>query len=183
MILVQVNESTAARRTVMFQLVDATDGITPETGEAGGQPQISVNGGAWTNTGIGVLSSIGNGRYTAILTQAIVQSAGTLIRTRYKSANTAECPGESVQVVGFDPTTDWATEDEISAVVEALEVDGVPLLISLAAIMAVLLNVADPSSTGVNFRNRADTADLVEILLGTTRGERTTSTINEEAVG
>jgi hypothetical protein len=102
-LLVHANEATAAQRRVYFHLVDATDGITAETGEAGGQPQISSDGGAWTNTGIGTLSAIGNGRYYADLTQTAVQTAGTQIETRYKSANTAECPGDSVQVVAFDP--------------------------------------------------------------------------------
>lgn len=102
-ILVQANVSTAARRYAYFHLVDVSDGISAETGEAGGQPQISTNGAAFTNTGIGVLSHLGNGRYYAELTQAAVQTAGDLIETRYKSANTAECPGDSIQVVGFDP--------------------------------------------------------------------------------
>lgn len=101
--LIKANESTAARRYVFFHLVDATDGITAETGEAGGQPQVSSNGGAWTNTGISTLTAINNGRYYAELTQTLVQNAGTSIETRYKSANTAECPGDSVQVVAFDP--------------------------------------------------------------------------------
>lgn len=102
-VLVHANESTAARRRVYFHLVDATDGITPETGEGGGQPQVSSNGGAWTNTGIGTLTHIGNGRCYADLTQALVATAGTAIETRYKSANTAETPGDSVRVVAFDP--------------------------------------------------------------------------------
>lgn len=101
--LVLANQATAAKRRVYLHLVDATDGMTPETGEAGGQPQISTNGGAWTNTGIGTLTAIGNGRYYADLTQAAVANAGDVIETRYKSANTAECPGDSVQVVAFDP--------------------------------------------------------------------------------
>ena len=101
--LIRANQSTASRRRVYFHLVDATDGITPETGEAAGQPQISTNGGAWTNTGIGTLSAIGSGRYYADLTQAAVGTAGDVIETRYKSAATAECPGDSVQVVAFNP--------------------------------------------------------------------------------
>jgi len=101
--IVFANESTASRRRVFFQLVDATDGITPETGEAGGQPQVSSDGAAWTNTGIGTLTSVGNGRYYADLTQTLVATAGTQIETRYKSANTAECPGDSVQVVAYNP--------------------------------------------------------------------------------
>ncbi len=100
--LIKANESAASRRRVFFHLVDP-DGVTPETGEAGGQPQISSDGGGWTDTGIGTLSAVGNGRYYAELTQSAVETAGTSIETRYKSANTAECPGESVQVVAFDP--------------------------------------------------------------------------------
>ena len=108
-----LNESTAARRRIYFQLVDVTDGITPETGEGSGQPQISTNGGAWTNTGIGTLTHIGNGRYYADLTQAAVNgTAGDIIETRYKSANTAEAVGDSIVVVAVDPfSTDFGTLD------------------------------------------------------------------------
>lgn len=99
--LVVANTPTATKRRVYFHLV-GTDGITPATGEAGGQPQISSNAGAWTNTGISTLTAIGNGRYSADLTQAAVATAGTIIETRYKSAGTAECPGDAAQVVGID---------------------------------------------------------------------------------
>lgn len=102
MTLVKANEATASRRRAYFHLV-GSDGITPATGETGGQPQVSSDGGAWTNTGIGTLSVIGNGRYYADLTQTLVATAGTIVETRYKSASTAECPGDSVQVVAFDP--------------------------------------------------------------------------------
>ncbi len=64
---VTVDESVAARRRVYFDLRDATDGITPETGQGGQSPEISVNGGAWTTSGIGNLTHIGNGRYYAEL--------------------------------------------------------------------------------------------------------------------
>jgi len=100
--LILANQATAAKRRVYFHLV-GTDGLTPATSEAGGQPQISSDGGAFTNTGIGTLSAIGNGRYYADLTQAAVLTTGTLIETRFKSATTAECPGDSVQVVAFNP--------------------------------------------------------------------------------
>jgi hypothetical protein len=102
-LLVKANTATAAHRTVNFFIV-GTDGITPATGEANGQPQVSTDGGAtWSNTGIGLLSGGTNGRYAAILTQTLVATAGTIVQTRYKSASTAECPGESAQVVAFDP--------------------------------------------------------------------------------
>lgn len=102
MLIVHANEATAAKRRVYFQLVDATDGITAETGEAAGQPQISTNGAAWTNTGIGTLTHIGNGRYYADLTQTAVATSGDIIETRYKSANTAEAVGDQVRVIGVD---------------------------------------------------------------------------------
>ena len=99
---VLANQATATKRRVYFDLRNATDGITAETAEAGGQPQISTNGGPWTATGIGILTAIGSGRYYADLTQAAVLTAGTVIETRYKSAATAESPGDSVQVVAID---------------------------------------------------------------------------------
>lgn len=100
--LVLANTSTAAYRRVYFDL-RAADGLTAATSEAGGQPQISSDGASWTDTGIGTLTHIGNGRYYADLTQTAVATAGTIIETRYKSSNTVETPGDSFQVVGFNP--------------------------------------------------------------------------------
>ena len=100
--LVLANTSTAAYRRSYFDL-RASDGLTIVTGEAGGQPQISTDGGAWTDTGIGTLSHIGNGRYYADLAQSAVSTAGRVIQTRYKSSNTVETPGDTFQVVAFDP--------------------------------------------------------------------------------
>lgn len=108
--LVQLNEATATKRYLFFYCVDATDGITPETGEAGGQPQISTNGGAFTDTGIGVLVAMGNGQYYAAVTQAAVNGAvGDRILGRYKSANTAEAPSlNSLIVTTHDPNANEA---------------------------------------------------------------------------
>lgn len=103
---VLANQATASKRTVCFFLVDASDLSTPETGEAGGQPQISVDVGAWTDTGIGTLSAISsgtNGEYCAVVTQATVATTGVTIRTRYKSANTAEARGDTIRTVADDP--------------------------------------------------------------------------------
>jgi len=101
MILVIKNEAVAARRRAYFQCVDVADGMTPELGEVGGQPEISIDGAAWTSAGavIGVLVVIGNGRYYATLSQAVVNLDDAIIQTRYKSANTAESIGTTVQVV------------------------------------------------------------------------------------
>lgn len=112
-VLVREGTATASKRRVYFQLVDATDGYTPEVDEAGGQPQISVDGAAWTDTGIGTLSHIGYGRYYADLTQAVCV-VGTTIQTRYKSVATREAAGDSVRVVAFN--TDDSTTLGLSAV-------------------------------------------------------------------
>lgn len=100
--IVQYNESNALLRRVRFD-IRGLDGLTPATGEAGGQPQISVNDGAWTNTGISVLSAIGNGRYYATVDQSVIATPGIAVQSRFKSGSTVETPGESLQVVGYDP--------------------------------------------------------------------------------
>jgi len=110
---VNKNESTAARRRFYFYLVDATDGKTPEEEENGGQPQISIDGATWTNTGIGTLVHVGaadtnEGQYYADLTQAAVNIDGpTEIHARYKSANTTEARALNVVIVG-DPIANAA---------------------------------------------------------------------------
>lgn len=71
-----------------LHLVDATDGYTPETGEAGGQPQISKNGAAFADT-TNTLVAVGNGLYYVQLTATELDSIG-YIAVRYKSANTRE---------------------------------------------------------------------------------------------
>lgn len=93
------SEATAARRRVVLFLVDATDGITAETGEAGGQPQLSKAGAAWANT-TATLTAIGNGAYYVELTAAELDTLGTGA-VRYKSANTAEA-NVPIQVLAAD---------------------------------------------------------------------------------
>jgi hypothetical protein len=94
------SESVALRRQVYFHLVDATDGITPETGETGGQPQISKNGAAFGST-TNTLVAIGNGSYYCELTAAELSDFG-FIMVRFKSANTAEYQ-ILAQVIADDP--------------------------------------------------------------------------------
>lgn len=98
-ILVLANEATAAKRRVGFDVRSNVDGFTIVTTATGGQPQISTDGGAWTNTGIGTLNSIGNGRYYADLTQAAVATVGSIIRTRYAQSDSLETVGSMVQVI------------------------------------------------------------------------------------
>jgi len=99
----KADAATAKARRVYFHLVGA-DGITPVIGETG-TPEISVDGGPWTTTGINALVSIGNGRYYAELTLSFIASLTppARIETRYKSVNTAECFGDSVLVAEFSP--------------------------------------------------------------------------------
>lgn len=85
------NELVAERRRVFFKLVDETDGQTVETGEAGGQPEISINGADYINTD-GVLIAVDsavNGTYYVELSTGEVDNSGSIL-VRYKSANTAE---------------------------------------------------------------------------------------------
>lgn len=83
-----------------FFLVDATDGLTAETGEAGGQPQIRVAGGAFTNVGVGVLVDKGSGHYAAVV-EAATLTQGVVVEGRYKSAATAEAP--SLNILEVEP--------------------------------------------------------------------------------
>jgi hypothetical protein len=101
---VRKNEATAARRRFYFHCVDVGDHHTPEAGEAGGQPEISIDGAAWTSDGgvIGVLVDIGDGDYYADASQAAVNlNAGTIL-ARYKSGDTDETLAMNVLIVGAE---------------------------------------------------------------------------------
>lgn len=103
--LVKAGETTAARKRVYFDIRDLS-GILTNVGEGSGQPQISIDGATYTNTGIGTLTlSSGGTTYYADLTDATVAIAnlGKVIKTRYSSATAPETPGDEVEVVGYDP--------------------------------------------------------------------------------
>jgi hypothetical protein len=147
------NEATAARRRAYFYCVDATDGMTPETGEAGGQPQISVDGGAFTNTGIGTLTAAGNGDYYADVTQATTNVNYATIRTRYKSANTAECRGSTLLV-----SVNW---DRVDAAVST---------VATPAQVAAALNTYDAPTKAELDSGFAGLADVDDIWSAATSG-------------
>ena len=115
--LIKANEALEVRRRVYFHLVQE-DGLTPAVNESGKRPQVSIDGGEWSATGIGVLSHIGSGRYYAALEQSILV-AGRHLETRFSSLATAEIPGDSVDVVAFNPY-DAATLG-LTAVAELVE--------------------------------------------------------------
>ena len=114
---VRRNEATAANRRLYFDPVDATDGFTPELGEAGGQPQISTDGVTWTNTNVGTLTHTGIGRYYADVTQAGLLINSGLIMGRYKSAATRETRSLNALDVGGD------LQDAIARLTNTTELD------------------------------------------------------------
>jgi hypothetical protein len=83
------NDYDSTRRTVIVgPLRDATDHISPETGEAAGQPQISKNGAAFANSSATLVAlDATSGLYKLVLTQAELDTLGYLT-VKYKSANT-----------------------------------------------------------------------------------------------
>jgi hypothetical protein len=161
---IETNQATAELRRMYFGLVDATDGITPETGEANGQPQISYNGDAYANTN-GLLVATGNGKYYAQLTQAEVNKAvGTTILGRYKSANTAE--GEAIPI----------------RIVQAALGDVVEGTLTLKGVLRILLAaIANLSSggrtTNIKYRDLGDTKDRIDGTVDA-NGNRTSVTLD-----
>lgn len=159
----QVDEATAAQRRFPLYLVDAGDGITAETGEAAGQPQVSKNGAAFGNTSA-TLTAIGNGSYYVELTAGELDTLG-MVTIRYKSAATAEF-SLTGQVVSFDPydatppvdVTQWN-----SAAVVAPNTAGVPV-VDLIRIVGGL--VPTPTTTGVPDVNVERWLDTLVTLSG-----------------
>lgn len=152
MILVQ-NDSVAARRRVPLFLVDAVDMKTPRTGEAGGQPQISKNGAAWTNSSA-VLVAIGQGGYYLELTLAEIDTPGKIFY-RYKSGNTCEFQ-DYADVLALDVFTPKVQIATGGIVADSLATDaiGAAALSSaaLAAIADALLDRTDAVEAGLTFR-------------------------------
>lgn len=144
---------------IYFFLTDATDYVTPETGEAGGQPQISTDGAAWTNTGIGTLVSIGNGSYYADLTTGAVATAGKIVLTRYKSSNTSEARGTTAIVTAYAPSAETQTVSlGTSTIGTAQIVDGAITAAKFAANAITSTVVADGTITAAKIGADAITA-------------------------
>lgn len=72
-----LSQATAAQRRVPLYLVDATDGVTPETGVVLGAAdiQVSKNGGAEANSA-GVVTEVGAGLYYYEFTAAELDTLG-----------------------------------------------------------------------------------------------------------
>lgn len=111
--VIKQSEPIGALRRVRLKLVDASDGMTPETGETGGVPQYSINGSSFASTA-NSLVSIGNGSYYVEMEVSEVSEKGSL-EVRYKSANTAEF-ADVIQIVEAETTT----MDQLKAMVISL---------------------------------------------------------------
>ena len=84
-----LNDYSSDRRKVTVWCVDAADGVTPETGEASGQPKISKNGGSFSNTSATLVAlDATTGLYQVTLTAAELDTLGR-VTILYKSSNTA----------------------------------------------------------------------------------------------
>lgn len=154
-ILIQQSEVTAALRRMYFHCVDLTDGMTPETGEVGGQPQISLNGAAWGNT-TNVLVAIGNGRYYVELVAATEVNAIGVIEGRYKSGNTAESIGTTLQVV----------TDLVDAICDEIMEGTITLRQTMRLVLAVLTAKSSGGGTDtITFRDIGDTKDRLVVTV------------------
>jgi hypothetical protein len=161
----QVGENDRLKRRIYLHLVDATDGITPETGEAGGSAKVSLNGNAPTtsvNTLVAVDSTNQPGTYYLELSQSEIQFPGVVI-VRYKSANTAEFVSLG-QVMAFDPYTQFGTlggggsdvdykrikklvEEAVSSIpqpIEPKEPDLIPISEGLQAVIQEIRDIKYP---------------------------------------
>ena len=107
--LILQSESTASRRRLYFQAVDATDGITPEPGLTG-TGWLSKNGAAPVATSgsiVEISAANAPGRYYIELTVAECDTLGGL-EFRYKAAACAEVVARG-QVVALNPYVSAAT--------------------------------------------------------------------------
>lgn len=100
--LFKLSESTAARRRLLLRCVDATDGVTAETGLtfAAGELKVSKNGGAEANHA-GTVTEIAGGMYHYEFAAAELDTIGTLY-VRVEKTGVHPFVGVA-QVVAYDP--------------------------------------------------------------------------------
>lgn len=146
------SEATAARRRFPIFLVDATDGLTPETAEAAGQPQISQVGGAWANTSA-TLTAIGNGAYYVELTAAELATLG-MFQIRYKSAATAEFNMDGQVILHDLFTSVTQTGDSFARIgASGISLSAIP---DLAGVTTLLARIIGTLATGTHVAQTGD---------------------------
>lgn len=191
---IKQNETSAARRRVIFDAVDATDGVTPETGLtwAAGEIRLSRNGGTEANH-TGTVTELAGGTYLYEFTAAEVDTLGVLqLRTAKSGVRGARF---RYQVVAFDPYS--ATNLGLSNVDVVLSTrlalssyensdallakavwPGLTVLQALRGMAAMLFGRVTGAGTGQErFRSNDDTTDAL-IITNDTAGNRTSVTRN-----
>jgi hypothetical protein len=119
------NDYVAARRRVFFHVVDASDGVTPETGETGSQPAYYTHGtGPGTNTSATLAATLAaSGAYYVQLTQAELIAMG-LGRHRIIHDSAASAPAvEEIEIIPHPYLHDGTLQDGGGAVVCTLAAD------------------------------------------------------------
>lgn len=167
---IQLGENDRLKRRVYLHLVDASDGITPETGEVGGSAKISING-ATPTTSINKLVAVDTveqpGTYYLELVGSELKDLG-FVTVRYKSSETAEFV-QLIQIIAFDPymphysvggagDIDYTrikkmVHDSIATIpkpVQPKEVDFSPLSDALEALLLEIRGIDIPKPERVN---------------------------------
>jgi hypothetical protein len=208
-LVVQQSSATAAYRRVYLHLVDATDGITPETGIAAATAMLSVNGAAAaasTNNIVEIDAGDLPGAYYLELTAAELGTLGT-IRGGFKAAACAWAPF-TVKVVAYDPHAAGPTAADIADAVwdedlsghagagtagklvsdteSAVDTEVAALVTAVDAVptaaesAAGLLDLANGVETGLTLRQAL--RGIAAVLLGKKSGSGTASEVFRNAV-
>jgi hypothetical protein len=170
--LIEQATNDPIKRRVLLHLVDATDGITPETAEAGTKCKVSLNYAAPADSvnGLVAFDTVNApGDYYLELTSQEIRFPGMLV-VRYKSAATAHFVQEA-QVVAFNPDT-WRgplvggggpdidykrikklvdeAVGKLPAPVPAPETDFQPVLKAIKLVLAAVHSIDIPESKDVD---------------------------------
>jgi hypothetical protein len=98
---IQVNEPTAAKRTIQAQCFDGDTGLPSTFDKTGAQPWMTIDAAtSTTTTGAGVFVKVRNDLYQVALTQALVSVVDRHIQLQYSDADVT-CVFPDVQVVGL----------------------------------------------------------------------------------
>jgi hypothetical protein len=127
-----VNEATNGDKRIFFYLVDATDGITPETliVPSASELQYSQNGGSFTNFA-GTWTEVGAGVYYYTPTAGEVNQMGILVFKLVKTGIRTYV--ERVQIVANDPYGTHSVSLQGGAIASGTFAPGAITATSLAA--------------------------------------------------
>ncbi len=149
---IEIDEATAARRRIPIWLVDATDGLTAETGVTG-TPRIAKNGvssAAASASIVQVDATNMPGLYYLELTAGEVDTLGHILIS-FKTAATAQWHG-SVQIVGYDPYDGTGLGvANLDAAVTSRAVAGDSMALTAAAINLIWDELTSESRTASSF--------------------------------